>query len=196
MSFATETEIANAALSTLGEREIRDYATDTDPVAIEVRRWFEVVAEEELMQFDWPFALVRVTINPDVTAPAFGWVSRYEIPRDCVRFLPVTESGEDSGISIPHEVEGGFILADTSGEIRLRYVSMIATPADWPQNFQSMFIAALARKLAENVTGLSNALGTAEQRYQEVSQRVRRFEGRQTGTAAPQYSTSYLDMRT
>ena len=195
MTFSTQTEIANAALSSMGEREIRDYLTDTDPVAVEVRRWFDFTAKEELMKFDWPFAIKRVSVTKDGTAPAFTWASAYAVPSDCVRFFPPTDTGEDTGENICHEVEGGFILANTTDDMKLRYVAFVSDVADWPLNFQTVFIPALALKLAENVTGLSGALSTSAQRYEQATQVARRFEGRQTGSSAPASSLSYIEQR-
>ena len=195
MTFATRTDITNAALSSMGERAIREYTTDTDPVAVEVRRWFDFTAKEELMKFDWPFAITRVSITKEATAPAFTWASSFAVPVDCVRFFPPTDTGEDTGENICHEVEAGLILSDTTVDMKLRYVSFVDDVSRWPLNFQTVFIPALALKLAENVTGLSGALSTAAQRYEQSTQVARRFEGRQTGSSAPASSQSYIEQR-
>lgn len=193
--YASETEVVNAALSSLGERPIRDYATDTVKAAVEARRWFPATIDDELMKFDWPFAITRVEITADATAPSFGWVSRFALPADCIRFFPLTDNGEDSGNPVSHKVEGGFILSDLNGPIKLRYIKDASTVTEWPSNFSKVFVAALAVKVAENITGLSQAVPSAAARYQEAVESARRFESRQSGTMPEGYSSSWIEAR-
>lgn len=195
MAFADKTEVVNAALSTFGEPDIRDFDTDTVIAAIEARRWFDLTVERELSKFDWPFSIERTVVAKDATDPPYGWTSRYPVPLDSVRFLPLTDDGEDTGAPIPHEVESGFILADRTADIKLRYIRLKTDPASWSHWFSEVMVAALALRFAENLTGLSQALSTAQQRYQITSEEARRFEGRQAGTTPEPYVDSWMGQR-
>jgi len=77
---ASVTEVVNFALSSLGQPPLTDITTDTGVVRDECQRWFETAYKEELRAFDWPFAIVRVSIAKDATAPAFGWSTRFAVP--------------------------------------------------------------------------------------------------------------------
>ena len=193
---ASITEAVNLALSTLGEPGLTDVAVDTGTTAKECRRWLDVVRQRELMAFDWPFTIVRTSIVKDAVDPAFGWVSRYAIPADCLRFLPVTDNGEEFGNPVGHENEGGFILVDKVADLRLRYVKDEGDVTKWSANFVEVFIASLAVTLAENLTGLSQALSTASSRYEQALSRGHRYEMRQQGTPVSAYSSAWVEERT
>ena len=187
MAAASETVACNLALATLGEPPLTDYATDTGTVANECRRWFDIVRRKELMGYDWQFATTRTQLTKDVTDPAFGWTSRYQIPTDCLRFLPITTTGEAAAEPVTHEVESGYILVNQTSDLYVRYIKDMETVTDWPDDFVNLFTAALAVALAENLVGLSQALQTAQARYEQEWQRSHRYQDRQNGTPTPYY---------
>lgn len=195
--IADITEAVNLALSSLGEPPLTDVTTDTGTTAIECRRWIDIVRRRELMAFDWPFAIRRVDISPEVNPANIvdGWTSSYTLPSDVLRFFPITDSGEIYGNPIDHQIENGFILVDQSSDLRIRYIADVDTPAQWSANFVEVFIASFAVTLAENITGLSQALSTASARYEQALARGHRYEMRQQGTPADSYSSAWLSER-
>lgn len=84
----------------------------------------------------WNFAVKRIQLTPDLTAPVYGYSSAFTLPAECLRICEVY------GIE-DYKLEGRKILCDSSG-ISIKY---IFRNEDVTQ-YDSLFIDALAAYLA------------------------------------------------
>ena len=98
--MASKTEIANRALSKLGQPRVSNIdTTDTKPARI-IRDMYDSVRDALLQSYPWNFAVKRVTLAPDATAPAWGWTFAYTPPADFLSIYRVkfdTTSGTTTG---------------------------------------------------------------------------------------------------
>ena len=135
--MASETQIANMALTLLGEtRKLASLADDTT-AARELRAAFGMERDAELRRHLWNFAKTRLTLAPLATPPAFGFGYAYQMPADWLRFVP----GADSW---PYSLEGGQLLTDAGPALNILYIRRVEEPGQ----FDALFVRALAARLA------------------------------------------------
>jgi len=159
--MTTETDICNLALDILKEAPITSIE-DNRPIAMWCKRNFAVSRDSVLSRADWNFALKRASIPADSTPPEFGWAKSYTLPSDCLRLIPLTTCGHYEGVPIPHEVEGGRVLTDHAGPLRVRFVARIENYNRYPPIFIEALAGYLAMKCAHWLTG--------KQGYQQIAQ--------------------------
>lgn len=145
----TKTSISNMALDILDRAPLTDVDTDNTPESRWFVRNFDITRDAELRKHTWKFAIRRVSLDVDATAPEFDWKYRYQMPDDCLRILPLRYLGEFEGAQIPHEVEANsagtrWILTDQTTPLLLRYVFQVTDVT----KFDPLFVQALAAKLA------------------------------------------------
>jgi len=147
MSTPSETSIANAALTLLGERRINSLDESSKPAKLMKER-FDEVRDEVLRSHPWNFATKRATIAADAVAPAWGFDYAYTIPSDCLRVLELDNPGK-----YPYRIEGKKIITDISSPLNIEYTSRVTDPMEMDVMFRQAFAAALAADLAEAITG-------------------------------------------
>lgn len=145
MSF-NKTQIANLALSKAGGRRITDYDTSNTEEAFAVRACYDSVRQAELRTVAWKFAISRVAIDADATAPDFGRQYRYALPADFLKALPLDPTY--AAARNDHLFEGAYILTDQPEPIYLRYVYDVEDTT----LFDPLFVQAFACRLAMEVT--------------------------------------------
>lgn len=155
-----ETGICNLALDVLKEAPISSL-DDNRPVAKWCKRNFAVQRDAALSLANWNFALTRKVIARDVTAPAFGWENAFTLPADCVRLLPLTHEGTDEGSPIAHVVEGGKLLTNASGPVKVRYIRRATNYDAYHPLFLDYLSGRLATRMAHWLTGKTSYLQVA-----------------------------------
>jgi hypothetical protein len=91
-------------------------------------------------------------IAADATPPAFGWDHAYTLPAGCVRLLPLTHDGSDDGSPIAHAVEGGKVLTNMAGPLKVRFVNRATNYDAYHPLFIDYISARLARCMAHWLT--------------------------------------------
>lgn len=156
----TETDICNLALDILKEAPISDI-NDDDPIALWCKRNFAVQRDAALSLANWNFAMRRQTIAADSPGPDFGWACSYTLPAICVRLVPLTHDGTDEGSPIAHVVEGGKVLTNMAGPLRVRFVNRATNYDAYHPLFVDYLSARLARRMAHWITGKTSYLQVA-----------------------------------
>lgn len=116
-----KTDIINMALDILGENPV----VSDDPYEERGRilsRNFQRAVDSVLRAYPWGSARHRVALAPRSDNPSVVWQYAYGLPTDCLRILPLTHNGEETGTEIPFVREGGFILCNQAPPLRLRYI--------------------------------------------------------------------------
>jgi hypothetical protein len=146
----TPTDIANQALSRLGQPMISDIEENM-PGAIACRTHYEMVRDSLLRQHPWNFAASRAELTASATAPAFGWAYSYPLPSDGLRLLTLN-GVQASKCSSEFVLEGGHLLTN-AGEAKITYVRRIVDPTAFDPIFCEVLILRLAAALAVAITG-------------------------------------------
>lgn len=144
----TSTDIANMALSRLGEPRISSIE-ENSPNAISCRTHYETVRDALLRAHAWNFATTRAQLSLTDT-PAFGWDYAYPLPSDFIRL--VTFNGRQAKMCAAEFIlEGGLLLSDVE-EARITYIRKITDPTLFDPSFTEALVFKLAGAIALDVT--------------------------------------------
>lgn len=144
--MANQTQIANLALSWMGQQLINDL-NDNQTEAKVLKANFDLSRDVVLEDHAWTFALDRQVLSPVVPGPAFGTQQRFLIPSDVIRvhrvFRPTNASQTRDLQNARWVREGQYILA-AELEIWAYFIMRISNT----DRFSPGFVHSLAARLA------------------------------------------------
>lgn len=135
--MASKTAIANRALSKLGETRVSNVDTDNTKPAKVIRFMYDIVRDAMLAAYPWNFAIKRVQIAADASAPAWGYTKQYTLPVDFLALLEIRGNPE-------YSIEGGKIQTNEGAPIYIRYIAQITDTG----LFDALFVEAFATRMA------------------------------------------------
>lgn len=147
--MASKVEIANRALQLLGAKRIVSLTEDSRNGRA-VSAAYEPVKLAELRKHPWSFAVKRVQLAEDTTAPLFDRTTAYSLPSDFIRLLnpdPIANFND-----LDWQIEGRKIITNDTGPLNLRYIYNVNDPNEMDPLFREAFSAALALNLVEEIT--------------------------------------------
>lgn len=145
--MTSKTDICNRALIKLGKDTIRNIDTDESQAGTLCRAVYDTMLTEVLRQFEWNFAIVRQTLNRDMSDdPLFEWSYRFILPTipQLVKILGVENN-------VPFKIEGEFLVTN-SDTINLKYIGKIADPNKYDVSFQETLSLAIAKEICFTMT--------------------------------------------
>jgi len=148
----SQTRIANRALILLGTTTRLISVDDDKPLAKQIRDLWHESRRTGIAAHTWNFALHRVQLNADATAPAFGYERRFKLPPDNLGWKPWPR---DSEFFFEGVEEGGYLLTDAAAPLPLRYLRDIEDVGAWSPHFQTFMAFQLAMDLADSATQFS-----------------------------------------
>lgn len=196
-----KTDLCNLALDMIGSTHvIVDVDTETTPVAIVMRRWYDHCSNELLSGYPWAFATKTVAMTLSVNAPLPGWRYAYAHPGDCVNALEVTTAQGSRFAGAPSDTFGSFdaafprapwrvslssnglerlINTDLSGAY-LVYVSGTVTNSAFPAPFKTALILRLGAAVAVPLRVNAGIAQNVMDQYLQWEQRARAFNQNQS----------------
>ena len=192
-SGLSEVDIANMALDLLEEEPITSLSGEETP-AKWMNRNFTKTRDAVLRAHPWNFALTRVELSANATAPAFGWDYRFAVPSDNLRILPLRQDGKINGAHYPHEVEGGYILTNAIAPLKVRYIRRVTDTGEFDILFAEALSSRLASKMAHLVTGKASQVASAVKMYRAALFEARVIDGLE-GTPEDPDDSDILDAR-
>ena len=179
-SAITDVIICNLALAHLGEAPITALADDT-VAGRACNLHYTQALESTLRAHRWNFAITRVAVTVDGTAPAFEWSYRFALPADCLRELEVNDSEVGDVITDEYVIEKGYILTDAD-TMNLVYVARYTDATRFDSLFVDAFALALAVRLTESIRGTTEKTAALQSAYERIiaplARRVDANEGR------------------
>ncbi len=175
----SETSIANGALVILGERRINDLDENTKSANL-IQTRFDDVRDALLRSMTWLFATKRAQLAASPVSPAWGYTNSFPLPFDCLRVLEV-----DDRWGFGWRVESNAIVTNVEAPLSVTYVARIEDPIKMDSSFRHLFSAALALELAEAITGDSNKLEIAAQRFAVLLKEARVTNGQDESPRDP-----------
>lgn len=176
MATATSSaEICNLAVDYLGQQEESLVNSIITPVTNTERlcaRWYDVTRRSVLRRKPWNFAIKRVILTMDSTAPVFGFTAAFNLPNDFLRVVTLEEVGTfNTSILRDYQVESNQLLmnADTGTNLNLRYIFDIVDVT----KFDAMFVDLLAVELALRLSFKLTASNTDIQRLNALADEYR-----------------------
>ncbi len=168
----SKVDMCNNALQKIGVKAILDLLDDTEQ-ARKCNIRFDSLLDSLLCIAPWTFAMARLQIAANSTAPAFEYSYRHTLPSDCLQVL-------DDYNDYPYRVEGNYIFSDSS-PIKLIYTKRITDMNRLSALFVEMFQDQLAMELAIPLAG-SASLRQAMGEDLRVSKKLARSKDAQQGT--------------
>jgi hypothetical protein len=175
----SRTDICNSALLRLGAATIADI-TDNSPEARACAIQYDSNRRSELRRHPWNFAIKRVVLAPDTTAPAFEFDAAFSLPADCLRVILPNDS------TIDWVIEGGKILTSwssspvtgstTANTLSLRYVQDIEDVTKFDPAFYDALCVALATDLCEKLTTSNAKKQALMEEYKGIISEARRSD--------------------
>lgn len=199
MAIASATDIANRALSKLGDVRITDIDTDNTKAARAMAHRLPFLRDLLLQSYPWRFALEITTLPADSTAPAWGYARRFLFPSDCLRLWSVGDYAIDiqsygvqfriGGTSsypsdAPFEVYGDYIHTDLTAPLKIQYVKQITDTGKFPDVFTEALAAKMAADAAEELTQSASKMDRAERDFQRAMRMARMIDSFQRPPAS------------
>jgi hypothetical protein len=184
--FMTQTELVNAALAELGSTARIIALDDGSNSARRAAALWANIVRMLLEQHPWNFALRRAQLNPLSAPPPFGYARAFQLPDDCVRWLPAAHGDPDFRAA---EMEGRLLLTDAD-DMPVRYIAMVTSVADWPPSFANTVMLYLAAAMAEGITQSESIKDRLAERGEMALRRAKRLDGLQTGATRRAHVTA------
>jgi len=175
----SKTSITNRALILLGSTKRMVSPDDASQVASAVEAIWPMLLEEVLAAHPWNFAIARYQASADVEAPPFGYKFYYQLPSDCLRWLPWNDDSEHFFVG---EQEGDKLLTDAEAPINVRYIARIEDLSKWSPGAIGELVRALSVELAEVVTAREEILDRMDNAAERKLRDAKRQDGLATGS--------------
>lgn len=172
--MANQAEIANRALTKIGDRRITSLSDDVEQARVISSSW-DVLRDNELRARNWNFSIARASIAALVETPAWGFAYQYQLPTDCLKVVQVGEYYPGLSMSdyrllqaVDYVVEGGKVLTNMAAPLKIRYVARIENTGLWDGTFVEVFSCRLAVEICERLTNSSSKREIAWKEYKEA----------------------------
>lgn len=173
------TRIANRAFVHLGQNRRITSIDDILPAAQLVKAVWDAARDTVLSLHPWNFAIKRDMLDRDTDgAPAFGWLYRYRLPNDCLRWLP---PAMDDPNYIDAIEEDGFLLSNHTGPIPVRYIYRNEDVTRWSATFGTAMSLQLALEMCEATTEQKGLQDRLLKRRDEAVMKATRTDGLASG---------------
>jgi hypothetical protein len=155
---SSDTEIANLALSHLGQTEIEDLTTDASEAAQVMRRVYTTNRDFMLRMAPWPFATKIVALGLVEEEPNDEWDYSYRYPSNCIFFRRILSgSRNDSlGSRVSYRVvqdDQGLLIHTDKDEAEGEYTFRETNVSRFPEDFVQALAYKMAADAAPRLTG-------------------------------------------
>ncbi len=172
--MASQVEIANRALTKIGESRIMSLEDDVEAASV-ISSLFAIVRDAELRARNWNFSIKRDALAALSAAPAWGFALQYQLPPDCLRVLQVDEFFPGPSMSdyrnrseARWQVENGRVLTDIGAPLKIRYVARVEDTGLWDSLFVEVFACRMAVEICERITQSNTKRDLAWNEYGEA----------------------------
>lgn len=184
--MASEVDIANRALSMLGEIRITSL-DDANKPARAMKARYNLLRDAELSAYPWRFAVKRTQLAAATDTPEWGYSTIYDRPVDDLRpikvggaFVNADSIGvfyESTGVytdQSPYEIIAGRIHTDLSAPLDYEYIAQITDAGQFDPLFVEALAARLASDAAEELTQSNSKKEFASSVYSRTLAEARR----------------------
>lgn len=171
MATISKVQIANMALSHVGERNVIEIFGEKTTNGGLADTWYDFSREAVLKAYDWSFARQRIALALDkAEAPDGIWTFRYLYPTECIsirRLVSSTSWPAGEGRKVPFTIELNTlkqktVLTDLEFAVARYTGNIIETSL-----FSPMFVLALARLLAHHMAmSITGKMAIADRQLQ------------------------------
>lgn len=175
-------EIANRALQRLGAKRISSLSEDSRS-ARSVNACFDILKIAELESHDWSFAIKRVILAEDSSAPEFTKTAKFLLPSDFIRKLD--PDPEDNTLEIDWQIEGRHIVTLQTSALNLRYIANVTDYGLMSPLFKEAWSMRIAMEICEEITQSNTKLQLIMESYELAINRARKANAIQRRALKP-----------
>ena len=168
-------DIANKALTYLGADAITNITDDTVEGRA-INRVYEQSRDYCLRDHPWNFAMLRVALAADTTAPVWEYTNSFPWPSDCLRIIEVNTTEEWA-------VEGRAIVSDAAAPLQILYISQVTDTSIYDAKFVEAYAMRLASDIAYELTASQTVAAAAENKYAALIQEARLVDAQESSSA-------------
>jgi hypothetical protein len=158
----TQTGIYNRTLTLLGSVSRTTNIDDGQPWTDTLNELWPMAVRELLAAHPWNCAIGRAVLNKGA-APEWGEGFKYQLPADCLRWLPPAADSEQYFRGVE---EGGFLIADADDTLKIRYIRLVEDLTRWPPHLVTALAQRLAMDSAEALTQSSSIVEDMRVKYE------------------------------
>lgn len=158
--MASKTDIANRALSKLGSSRVSNVDTDNNTPAKTISYMWDSVRDAMLTAFPWNFAIKRVQIAADATAPSWGYNNSYTLPSDFLALIEIKDMPD-------YRIEGGKILTNQRAPLYIKYIYRVEETGLYDSLFNEALATRLAYEACEQITQSNTKKQILAQEFRE-----------------------------
>ncbi|MGE0830170.1 MAG: hypothetical protein AB7O04_12575 [Hyphomonadaceae bacterium] len=148
--MASQLDIANWALTMLGEKRISALSDDTDNAELILGGW-NMLRDALLVAQGWRFAIERTSLAADTATPAWGFDYQYTVPGHVVRVLQVGQfyPGPDmsdyrNSDGAEYRIEQGRILTNEGAPLYVKWLINTVDIGSWHPAFAKLMACDIA----------------------------------------------------
>lgn len=156
--MASETEIANLALSHLGiGKEIASLETEKSEEATACRRFYTLLRDSSLRDFPWPFATKIIAVGLVEEDPNDEWSFSYRYPTDCLKLRRILSGtrNDNRQTRIPYKVardDDGLLIWTDKEDAEVEYTVKETNPERFSADFVTFLSLRLSVAIAPRLT--------------------------------------------
>lgn len=196
MSGPSQTLIVNMAVGLLGSTQRVSAINESSTAARLAASFWDQARDEMLADHPWNPAIARASLPASATNvpdPEGEYASAFELPGDCLRWLPWERSHPDW---FAGEQEGNFILSSADAPIRIRYIRRLEDVGLWSPGMRHVMAIRLAAYMARGLTGRTSLVDRMFRLYDSELPKAKRQDGLATGRQSSATTrSSWLDAR-
>lgn len=174
----SQTALINRAAALVGSTKKIADIDEATPLASVAKAIWDGAVESTLAEHPWKPAIRRKMLNRLVTVPAFGYAYQFQLPPECLRWLPAAPGDPDFFEGVQ---EGDMILTNSEGPLPVRYIWLNTQLPKWTPAMIEALVRRLAADLAEPLTALSGVGDRAAKKADTAMRAGRRQNGLATG---------------
>lgn len=181
-------DICNLSLSILNQDFVTNIDTPTTETEKLCKKHYAQQRRATLRSHPWNFAIKRVQLAANATAPVFGFSTAYDLPPNFIRFLT---RHTDLGVAVTdgfiegkdYEIEDGQFLtsntATNSSALNMRYIFDQETIIKWDPLAIDVLVFNLALKLAPQYKSAPRAINNIKEMLREVKSEAKAIDGQE-----------------
>ena len=182
--MATKTEIANFALSYVGDQPITLFSDANDRARL-VTLFYDSARRRALRLHPWNCIAKRASLGLDADPPLWGFAGRFKLPSDFERLSLIRNSGlgSDAGLSsdrgADYEIQAGFIETNFGAPLEIKYVPNETDTTKYDSLLTSVIAYSLALDLVEPLTQSNTKKAELEKSLRFWLKEASRVSGRE-----------------
>ncbi len=181
-------KVCNISLALLNQGPVVDVSLPTTITEKLCKIHYAQQRRSTLRSHPWNFAIKRIQLAENATAPLFGFSSAYDLPSDFIRFLT---RHDDLGVPIPglfiegvdYQLEDGQFLTQSSvttgGVLNMRYIFDQEVLTKWDPLALDTFILNLALAMAPKFKSAPRTIIDLKDRLRESKAEAKAIDGQE-----------------